>query len=315
MRNAADSTDVHSLAMESSVSELITRVGSRVLAARKAKRYSRRELSERSGVSTRYLVQLEGGEGNISIGLLQRLAIALELSIDSLVGKDDTTSDDVTHMISQYRRADASTRAHVMRVLDPEGMRENKAERICLIGLRGAGKSTLGALLSETYDVPFIELNAEIERSAGIPLGEIIALYGEEGYRTLEAETLRGIIADHQRMVLAVAGGLVENSNTFANLLRYCHTVWLKADPSEHMERVRAQGDLRPMAGNPRAMTQLREILLARESRYKQADIHLDTSGKSVDASLAELCKLVSSHHLMTSNTAVTSYSPVADKE
>lgn len=306
MRVRLQNADTDTLALEASVTALISQVGSRVLAARKARRYSRRELSERSGVSTRYLVQLESGEGNISIGLLQRVAMALELSIDELVSSDDTLSDDLARVVSRYRSADAVTRAQVMRVLDPERLRESKAERVCLIGLRGAGKSTLGTLLSQALQVPFIELNAEIERSAGIPLGEIIALYGEAGYRTLEAGTLKTIIDTHERLVLAVAGGLVERPDTFAEILGRCHTIWLKADPAEHMERVRAQGDLRPMAGNPRAMAQLREILLARESRYRQAECHLNTSGRTVDESLADLRELIASHNIFHERQAVS---------
>lgn len=288
---------------EASVAALIARVGERVHAARKAKRFSRRELSERSGVSPRYLAQLEVGEGNISIGLLQRIALALERPIEALVGTDDALNDDVSRLVARYRSADVATRERVLRVLDPQRLRERKAERLCLIGLRGAGKSTLGALLGEAMDVPFIELNKEIERSAGIPVGETIALYGEEGYRKLEADTLNDIIATRERVVLAVAGGVVEKPVTFAEVLGRFHTVWLKADPAEHMARVRAQGDLRPMAGNPRAMEQLREIVVARETRYRQAEHHLDTSGRTVKASLAELRELIASQDILASGT------------
>lgn len=304
LRGAVVPLATDSTKSDESVSALISLVGARVLAKRKALRFSRRELSELSGVSSRYLVQLEGGEGNISIGLLQRIAMALELTIDELVRRDDEPLDDVANMTERYRRADAPTRAEIMRILDPEQSRTQKATRICLIGLRGAGKSTLGQRLSQTLQLPFIELNNEIEQNAGIPLGEIIALYGEEGYRTLEADTLKTLLAKNERLVLAVAGGLVERSDTFASVLEQCHTIWLKADPTDHMERVRAQGDLRPMAGNPRAMAQLREILLARESRYQQAEHHVNTSGKTVDNSLAELCQLITANKIMTSSVS-----------
>lgn len=285
---------------ETSAVALIEQVGQRVYRARKAKRLSRRELSEQSGVSPRYISRLEGGEGNISIGLLQRIAIALERPIESLVGGDDELADDITRLIVRYRNADAATRANVLRVLDPEQLREQKAERLCLIGLRGAGKSTLGARLGKEMNLPFIELNQEIERSSGMPVAEVIAMYGEEGYRKLEADTLRTIIATRERLVLAVAGGVVEMPDTFAEVLGRFHTVWLKADPTEHMERVRAQGDLRPMAGNPQAMEQLRAILEARESRYERAEHYLDTSGRTIDTSLAELCSLIASHGILT---------------
>lgn len=291
---AADSAQ-----FETSVEAVITQVGTRVYKERKAKRMSRRELSEQSGVSPRYIARLEAGEGNVSIGLLQRIAIALDRPIEWLVSTEDALSDDIERLIGRYRRADAATRANVMRVLDPTLLREQKSERLCLIGLRGAGKSTLGALIGKALNLPFIELNQEIERSAGMPVSEVIAMYGEEGYRKLEADTLTNIIATRERLVLAVAGGVVEEATTFADVLGRFHTVWLKASPTEHMERVRAQGDLRPMAGNPKAMEQLREILAARESRYGQADHHLDTSGKTIDASLAELRSTIASNNII----------------
>lgn len=290
-------------ATEASVAALIDQVARRVYQARKARRLSRRELSELSGVSPRYLVQLESGEGNISIGLLQRIAIALDRPIESLVGIDDELADDVARLVVRYRNADAATRTSVLRLLDPEQLRERKAERLCLIGLRGAGKSTLGALLGKKLGLPFIELNHEIERSAGMPVAEVIAMYGEEGYRKLEANTLNAIVTSHDRLVLAVAGGVVEETNTFAEVLGRFHTVWLKASPTEHMERVRAQGDLRPMAGNPQAMEQLREILTTRESLYGQAEHHLDTSGKTIDTSLDELCSLVESYKIFAESS------------
>ncbi len=297
---AIPQTAKNSSALEESVATLIRQVGERILAARKAKKFSRRELSELSGVSPRYLAQLEGGEGNISIGLLQRLALVLGQPIDELLTSDARLSDEKERLLASFRRADADTRANVLRILNPDHCRENKSERICLIGLRGAGKSTLGSRLAKKLHVPFIELNAEIERTAGIPIGEVIALYGEEGYRTLEADTLVEITNSHERLVLAVAGGLVDRRDTFADLLEKFHCVWVKADPTEHMERVRAQGDLRPMAGNPHAMDRLREILVARESRYEQAEYHLDTSGKSVDASLTELLALITSNDILS---------------
>ena len=285
--------------LASSVDALIKRVGNRVYADRKAKRMSRRELSEQSGVSPRYIARLEAGEGNVSIGLLQRIALVLDRPIESLVGADEIVNDELARLAVRYRLADSATRARVLSVLDPEQLRAQKSERLCLIGLRGAGKSTLGALAGQAMDIPFIELNQEIESSAGMPVAEIIAMYGAEGYRKLESDTLTNIIATRERLVLAVAGGVVEESATFVEVLERFHTVWLKASPTEHMERVRAQGDLRPMAGNPQAMDQLREILVERESRYGQAEHHLDTSGQSIDASLTELLAVIASHNII----------------
>lgn len=280
-------------ATDAEVDALIRLVGTRVRAARGDLGLSRRELSERSGVSPRYLAQLEGGEGNISIGLLKRIAVALDVTVDALVSEGHDTSVGELEIAALYARADERTRTRVRQFLDPERQRRERAERICLIGLRGAGKSTLGARIARDFDMAFVELNAEIEKSAGIPVAEIIALYGDEGYRQLEAETLDRISTEETRVVLAVAGGIVSDAQAFNRALERFHTVWIKAAPEEHMNRVRAQGDLRPMEGNPQAMAQLRQILKSREAHYAQAAHQLDTSGKSVEASHAELHALL----------------------
>ena len=277
---------------------LIQLVGTQVRAARTGVGFSRRELAERSGVSMRYLAQLEGGEGNISIGLLQQVATALELPIEALITETTSQTAELRHVTALYQKADVATRARALQVLDPTCERKSKAERICLIGLRGAGKSTLGALLASDLGVPFLELNTEIEARIGVPVREIIALYGEDGYRQIEAETLNKIIATHERLVLAVAGGIVSSPQTFDNVLTDFHTVWIKAQPSEHMDRVRAQGDLRPMAGNPQAMEQLRQILKTRERHYAKASYQLDTSGQSIQTSRAELNALLKAHNI-----------------
>lgn len=278
---------------------MIRRVGVRVREIRKAQALSRRELSERSGVSPRYLAKLEGGDGNISIGLLHKVAVALDTSIEQFLVDDSLRSQDLMQINGLYQRADAATRARVLQVLDPDKMRAQKAQRICLVGLRGAGKSTLGSMIGAALGVPFIELNREIERNAGMPVGEIIALYGQEGYRQLEAETLTEIIDAHSRAIVAVAGGIVSEQDTFYHLLSHFHTVWIKANAGDHMDRVRAQGDERPMEGNPQAMIQLRQILKAREAYYSQADHVLDTAGKQVEASARELSELIGTNRLL----------------
>lgn len=297
-------SELKSLETEDTVSALMKHVGQRVQSMRKGAGYSRRELSERSGVSIRYLAQLEGGEGNISIGLLQQIANALETPINALVTQVGEHDAEIAQITSLYQEADDATRARVLQVLAPTPDREAKADRICLIGLRGAGKSTLGALVATDLGIPFIELNAEIEKQIGVPVGEIIALYGEEGYRDIEAETLSKIIAEHDRLVLAVAGGIVSSPRAIEGVFKHFHTVWIKAQPAEHMERVRAQGDLRPMAGNPQAMEQLRQILKAREQHYAKAAYQLDTSGKSIQDSRAELNRLLKAHDVPRATSA-----------
>jgi XRE family aerobic/anaerobic benzoate catabolism transcriptional regulator len=283
----------NSSTFDTAVDVLIDLVGTRVRLQRKAAGWSRRELSERSGVSLRYLAQLEAGEGNISIGLLQRIAMALQTPIEGLIAADAEQSAQALHVAKRFLAADAVTQARTLSLLDPDQQRAAKAQRVCLIGLRGAGKSTLGALVAQDLGVPFVELNKEVEQSAGIPASEIFALYSDEGYRPIEAEELGRIVAQNNKVILAVGGGIVSEDSTFAKVISRFQTVWIKAQAEEHMSRVRAQGDLRPMAGNPQAMRQLNEILKEREAGYAQADYQLDTSGKRVEESLKDLKDLL----------------------
>jgi XRE family aerobic/anaerobic benzoate catabolism transcriptional regulator len=163
------------------------------------------------------------------------------------------------------------------------------------VGLRGAGKSTLGEMLGRRLGLSFIELNREIEEQSGMPVNEIMALYGQEGYRRLERQALERIVAVSDALVLAVAGGIVSEPETYGYLLRNFHTVWLKAAPEEHMQRVRAQGDERPMAGNPKAMDELKSILTSREALYARAEAMINTTGKPPNESLRELLEVVQS--------------------
>jgi XRE family aerobic/anaerobic benzoate catabolism transcriptional regulator len=284
---------------EDEVQSLIVRVGERVRKARERKGIPRRVLSENSGVSPRYLAQLEAGEGNISIGLLQRVAIALDHRIEWLMTEDDPWNSDVLHVADLFRGANAETRQQVMQLLRPESAGEMRAQRICLIGLRGAGKSTLGQRAGDTLGIPFVELNREIEEQSGMPVNEVMALYGQEGYRKLEAQAVSRVVQTHDTMILAVAGGIVAAPDTYTTLLNRFHTVWVKASPSEHMERVQAQGDTRPMAGNPEAMKELKAILTSREALYEKAQVSLDTTGKSLEQSLQELLDLIQDQHFL----------------
>jgi len=212
-------------------------------------------------VSMRYLAQLESGQGNISIALLYRIANALDQKVEWLV--TEVSNENTT------------------------------ALRIALIGLRGAGKSTLGPRLANSLNIPFVELNSEIERQAGMAVNELMALYGDEGYRELEQQAVKRIAEKHETVVLAVAGGIVSEQTTYAYLLDHYTTVWLKASPEEHMQRVRAQGDERPMAGNPKAMEQLEFILKSREALYAKATTVVDTSQASLKESEAALIQTI----------------------
>ena len=278
---------------DAEVRELILRVGARVRKARELKGVPRRVVSELSGVSPRYLAQLEAGEGNISIGLLQRVAVALDHRIEWLIGEEDPWTSEVLKFADHYKAATAEMRQKALDALNPQPPEQLRAQRICLIGLRGDGKSTLGSMAGQALKVPFMELNIEIEEHAGMPVSEVVALYGQEGYRQLESQALSRVIATHDTLILGVAGGVVSEPETFKTLLANFHTIWIKASPEEHMERVRGQGDTRPMAGNPEAMDQLLQILKNREELYARAQVQLDTTGKSSQTSTDELVALI----------------------
>jgi XRE family aerobic/anaerobic benzoate catabolism transcriptional regulator len=273
--------------------EFIRSVGVRVRLARARRGMSRKALSEASGVSLRYLAQLEGGDGNVSIALLRRISRALDHRIEWLVGEDDPWTSDAVQAASMFRVATSEQKRRVFSILDPQGSEMQRGRRIALIGLRGAGKSTLGRMASSALGVPFVELNTEIENVSGMPVQELMAMYGQEGYRRLERQSLDRLAANPEPLILAVAGGIVSEPDTFNQLLRYFHTIWLKARPQEHMDRVRRQGDTRPMAGNPAAMDELRTILTSRESLYAQSEAEVDTSDKTEEESLGALLDVI----------------------
>lgn len=292
-----DMTQLHADLPVAAEQALMARVAARVRRAREAKGIPRRVLSEKSGVSPRYLAQIEAGEGNISIALLHRVALALDHRIEWLLSEDDPLHSDALRLVALYDAAPPALRAEVMARLTPQG--HARAGRICLVGLRGAGKSTLGQQAGAALGLPFVELNRRIEDLAGMPVTEVMALYGQEGYRKLEAEAVQRVIATHDAMILAVAGGIVAEPETYATLLNRFHTIWLRATPDDHMARVRAQGDTRPMAGNPEAMAQLKSILSSRETLYARAEAMLDTSGRTAAQSLADLLALIRARGFM----------------
>ena len=272
------------------IAALQAQVGQRVRQAREGRGIPRRVLSDMSGVSQRYLAQLESGAGNISIGLLYRVAKALDLPLEGLISDADSG---VLGMISLYSAANPDVQAQVMQLLAPASAAPERAGRIALIGLRGAGKTSLGTAASKKLALDFVELNAVIEEQSGMPVAEVMELYGQEGYRRHEADALQHVIDASDDMILAVAGGIVAEPETYSLLLKHFHTIWLRAEPTEHMDRVRAQGDTRPMAGNPAAMEQLKRILATREADYSRAEAQLNTSGVTLKASTDALVGLI----------------------
>lgn len=268
-------------------------LGERVRQLRARRGLSRRALAAEAGISERHLANLESGTGNASVMLLRQLAHALGASIAEMIGEDDVGSPERTLIRQLLRGRDEESlqRAHrALTELFGAGSKDSgRSGRIALIGLRGAGKSTLGRRLADDLDRPYVELNRVIERMAGCDVREIYALYGASAYRRYEIRALEDTIASHARAIVATGGGLVAEPATFDLLLARCFTIWLRASPEEHMARVVAQGDTRPMAGNSGAMADLRRILTAREGFYAKADMTFDTSGKSLPDAHAQL--------------------------
>src|SRR5256886_1198223 len=258
---------------------------------------SRKVLAKVSGISERYIAQLESGKGNVSIVLLRRVSNAMAAHLEDLIPSGEPAPDWPV-IRDLMRKATPSQIAHAKDVLSGQGNGASAQRRmafagIALIGLCGAGKSTLGKLLAKKIGWSFVELNKEIEAQNGLSVAEIIALYGQEGFRRMEQNALGQLLARKELMVLATGGGIVSEPLTFDLILSSFYTIWLKAEPEEHMARVRRQGDLRPMADDRSAMAELRNILISLQPLYSRASAVVDTAGLSVDAAGARLFNAV----------------------
>jgi XRE family aerobic/anaerobic benzoate catabolism transcriptional regulator len=231
--------------------QLLDSLGRRVRAARTARGWTLRELSERSGVSLRFLVQLEAGDGNISVRRLTSVAAALDTTPGALLADGAVAGPEATTIIA-------------------------------LLGLRGAGKTTVGRRLARRLRMRFVELDRRVEEMADLTLSEVFTLHGEDYYRRLERQALAQLLDGKTSLVIATGGGIVTAPDTFALLRRRAKTVWLKAAPEDHWNRVVKQGDRRPMADHPQAMRDLRELLATREPLYSSATLTIDTSGKAI---------------------------------
>lgn len=266
-------------------------LGERVREARARRGMTRRTLARDSGVSERYLAQLETGQGNISVLLLMKIAQSLSVPLTDLMREANGRDVELT-LIEQFLKRLPPHRLAEVRsqlVRDFGSTDTDRLRRIALIGLRGAGKSSLGSRLARDLGCGFVELDREIETEAGTSLSEIFLLYGQAGYRRYERRCLERVLEHNDRAVIATGGSIVSEPGTYDLLLSTCYTVWLRAAPEEHMARVVAQGDTRPMAGNQEAMDDLRRILDGRAALYGQADAIVDTTGKAIEQSLAEL--------------------------
>jgi len=273
----------------------LEQLGQRVRTMRALRGMSRKVLAKVSGISERYIAQLEAGRGNVSIVLLRRVSNAMGAHLEDLIPAAEPSPDwaVIRDLLRKASPSQVSQAKDILAGQNASTQRLKSFAGIALIGLRGAGKSTLGKLLAKKIGWNFVELNKEIEAQNGLSVAEIIALYGQEGFRRLEQAALTQLLARQELTVLATGGGIVSEPVTFDLILSSFYTIWLKAEPEEHMARVRKQGDLRPMADDRSAMAELRNILVSREPLYARASAVVDTAGLSVEAAAARLLDAV----------------------
>ena len=271
------------------VADPLKSLGERVRQARARRGMTRKQLAHHSGVSERYLAQIEAGHGNISVLVLRQLGKALNISADVLLYQGSEPPVEFVHTVEFLRRLSVDELKHARQMLlhqfggvDPAA----RHRRMAFIGLRGAGKSTLGAALAERLEMPFLELDRLIEQESGLTLNLIFDFRGQAGFRELERQCLENVLRRHPCFILATGGSLVSEPGTFERLLSSCFTVWVRTSPEEHMRRVIDQGDMRPMSNNRGAMSDLKRILAEREVLYSKADIQIDTAGRTFEQSL-----------------------------
>lgn len=285
---------------DSKRSPFLESLGERVRTLRSRKGMTRRAVALAADVSERHLANLEYGTGNVSVLVLLQVAQALQCSLAELLGDVTTTSPEwllIRELLAERSEADLRrARVQLGEMFGEGGNAQERKNRIALIGLRGAGKTALGQRLADDMGFPFIELSREIEQFAGCQISEIHNLYGANAYRRYERRALEEAIQIYPEVVIATPGGLVSDSANFNLLLSHCTTVWLQADAADHMGRVAAQGDMRPMAASREAMEDLKRILEGRSAFYSKADMAINTSGRSEDQAFAALRTSVRQH-------------------
>ena len=259
---------VNTQELEPALVDLARRIGFHVRSLRRANGLSRRTLSENSGVSERYLAKLEAGDGNVSVGILYRLSLVFGCAVEALVAGGKFSKSEKSH-------------------------------RIALVGVRGGGKTTLGRAISSALGLDFIEISKQITAVSGMAVREMISLYGQEGFRRYEKDAIASIIKSQDKVIIAVGSGIVETPENYEFLLRHFHTVWIKASPAEHIERVQNQGDDRPMRGFDAAEEHLRNMLDRRELEFSRMDFELSTEGAGLSQSILDLTAIIDDNTLL----------------
>jgi len=279
-----------------SVVAFLAAIGREVRRQRAKRGMTRRQLAQASLTSERYLAQIESGQGNPSVLILKSIAQALDVPIIELLPRANGRPAAMTHVLDVLARTPVAELPALAELIESHAARHvaaDRARRIALVGLRGAGKSTLGRRLADELACPFIELDRLVEQDYGACIPDLIEIAGLATFRRYERACLERVIDEHDTAVIATAGGIVSDAETYALLLRRSHTVWVRASPDEHMKRVMEQGDFRPMAQNREAMADLVAILEARRPDYARAQAELDTSGDTIECSFGKLQDLV----------------------
>jgi XRE family transcriptional regulator, aerobic/anaerobic benzoate catabolism transcriptional regulator len=278
------------------IGAFLAAIGAELRKHRAKRGLTRRQLAQSSATSERYLAQIESGTGNPSVSVLRAIARALELPTAALLpetGVRNAALGPVIDLIAQVPDTELAALAKDIALRLARQKSTDRGRRIALVGLRGAGKSTLGRMLAQRFGWPFIELDRRVEEDYGASIPDLIEMAGMATFRRHERSALERVVAEQDAAIITTAGGIVSNSETYALLLRRAHTIWIKARPDEHMSRVMAQGDFRPMAQNRAAMADLVAILEARRADYARAEAEVDTSGDSIEQSFAELLRAV----------------------
>ncbi len=297
----ADLPEENDAQSQAALKTYINTIANRVRGMRAQRGMTRKDLSKHSGISERYLAQVETGKANMSIALLWRLAEAMDVGLSEILPYECSACVEHPPLKQFLAGLDADQERRAYQLLQqhfsapPSGDSETGFQGVALIGLRGAGKTTLGKLLAERTGTPFVRLSDVIEQQGGLELHELFTLFGQKAYRRLERQAIDHILQSYDKVVLEIGGSLVSEKSTYSRLLNSFFTVWVRAKPEEHMSRVMAQGDTRPMEASQKAMDDLKLILAEREPYYMAANEVLDTSGRSVEACAQELiskCRL-----------------------
>ncbi|WP_087725462.1 helix-turn-helix transcriptional regulator [Pandoraea sp. PE-S2T-3] len=293
LSDAAETVDASDAAVDATVTSRLASLAQRVRTLRAQRGMTRKQLAAQSGVSLPYLARVEAGTGNVSLTVLHKLADALNVAVETLVAERMAYDGDLLMLVEYLRQQSPEALSRLRRQIVTPGAVgvPARGHRIALIGLRGAGKSTLGPRLAASIGAPFIELDKEVEREAGIAIGEVITLYGQAAMRRIERQCIERIIAGHEHVVLATGGGIVSEAATYERVLRTFRTVWMKARPEVHFQRVMQQNDARiaTEALRKEALDHIHRMLDAREALYRLADVTVDTSDLSQDDVLATL--------------------------